>query len=148
MFSPGDRVHLAGLGTGIVREVRSGARYAIEIKGRIVIASGRDLHRAADAGKTRKRAHDAQVPAADAGRRAQAVLSIDLHGKTVDEALAAVESFVSGALIEGHHEVQIIHGRSGGRLKTAVHRYLRQLSVVAAFRIDPANPGVTIAAFK
>jgi DNA-nicking Smr family endonuclease len=36
-----------------------------------------------------------------------------LHGKTVDEALADVERFVNDALLDGHGEVRVIHGRAG-----------------------------------
>jgi dsDNA-specific endonuclease/ATPase MutS2 len=41
-------------------------------------------------------------------------------------------------------EAQIIHGRSGGRLKAAVHARLKRLASVRSYRVDPANPGVTI----
>lgn len=64
---------------------------------------------------------------------------------TVDEAVAALDAVVNDAVLAGHAEVRVIHGRSGGRLRAAVHARLKQLSVVRAFRIDPANEGVTIA---
>jgi dsDNA-specific endonuclease/ATPase MutS2 len=37
-----------------------------------------------------------------------------------------------------------VHGRSGGRLRAALHRQLREVPAVRAFRLDPANAGVTI----
>jgi DNA mismatch repair protein MutS2 len=64
---------------------------------------------------------------------------------TVEEAVAALDTFLNDALLAGHAEVRVIHGRGGGRLKAAVHARLKQLSVVRAIRLDPANPGVTIA---
>jgi hypothetical protein len=32
-------------------------------------------------------------------------------------------------------------------VKAAVHHYFRQLPAIASFRLDPANPGVTIVTF-
>jgi dsDNA-specific endonuclease/ATPase MutS2 len=40
--------------------------------------------------------------------------------------------------------VRFIHGRSGGRLRGALHGRLRQIAAVREFRLDPRNPGVTI----
>ncbi len=63
---------------------------------------------------------------------------------TVDEALARVEGVISDALLADETEVRLIHGRSGGRIRGALHRRLRELPSVRAFRLDPHNPGVTI----
>ena len=71
-------------------------------------------------------------------------LSLDLHGMTAAEAVAALDAFLSDAILAGHPEVRVIHGRSGGRLKAAVEHRLKQLPPVVRFRLDPANPGVTI----
>ena len=145
-FSPGDRVHLAGLGTGVVREVRGRERYAIEIKGRVVVAFARDL-RIADGARPRgspRKNPDEERPRA---RRGTAPGSLDLHGKTTVEAIELVEAFVNEALLDGLGEVRIIHGRGSGRVMTAVHAYLRRLPAAAAFRIDPRNAGVTIVSF-
>jgi DNA-nicking Smr family endonuclease len=182
-FAPGDRVHLAGLGTGTIREARGAGRYAIDIKGRIIIAAAGDLEpagpppkRSPAAGRHHHRPHSQTSepsrtrphPAAPAapgapaapdapGRtqphpvapgRTQPLAVIDLHGKTVDEALVAVEVWVNAVLLAGHGDARVIHGRSGGRLKSAVHQYLRGLPAVASFRVDPQNPGVTIVTFS
>jgi DNA mismatch repair protein MutS2 len=151
-FTPGDRVHLRGFGTGIVRELRSGGQYAIEIKGRLVVAAGRELERAAGAPKPRKETPTAKPAGESRGTPTTAGASpsrsLDLHGKTVDESLDVLEAFVNDALLAGCHEVRVIHGRSGGRVKTAVHRYLRRISSVVTFRVDPYNAGVTIVTFS
>ena len=57
-FLPGARVHLAGLGTGTIREVRSGKRYAVEIKGRLVIAAAGDLELADPPSRRREQARE------------------------------------------------------------------------------------------
>jgi DNA mismatch repair protein MutS2 len=147
MFSPGDRVHFAGLGTGVVIETRGRGRYAVDIKGRVIVAATRDLQHA-DAGRAaRSRSAASEHADADADESARPGPAIDLHGKSTEDAIALVESFINDALIAGHAEVRIVHGRGSGRVKTAVHRYLRQLATTASFRLDPRNPGVTIVHF-
>jgi DNA mismatch repair protein MutS2 len=144
-FLSGARVHLSGLGTGLIREVRSGGRYAVEIKGRLVIAAAADLEVADPPSRSRPPAPGrTKSHLAAAGRTCA---SLDLHGKTAVEARDAVEVFVNAALLEGCAQARVIHGRSGGRVKAAVHQYLRGLSAVASFRLDPQNPGVTVVHF-
>ena len=76
--------------------------------------------------------------------RAHAPAEIDLHGLTAAEAAAALDAFLNDALLAALAEVRVIHGRSGGRVKAAVHHRLRELPSIRSFRVDPANPGVTI----
>jgi DNA mismatch repair protein MutS2 len=130
-----------------VREVRGG-RYAIDIKGRIVIAPEGDLEIASGKRPRREVPRSRPREAVSLSRPVSgAPPSLDLHGKTADEAVAALEAFVNDALLAGHGEARVIHGRSGGRVKAAVHRFLRELASVASFRVDPRNPGVTIVSF-
>lgn len=70
--------------------------------------------------------------------------SLDLHGMTVEQATTALDSFLNDAILAALPEVRVIHGRSGGRIKAAVHKRLRELPPVRSFRVDVANPGVTI----
>jgi DNA mismatch repair protein MutS2 len=154
-FLAGDRVHVATLGTGVVREVRNGGRYLIELKGRSMVVAGSQLEPAQErrAAKQHQDAKQHQEKKPPSERRSAtdsaAVIPVpsrvlDLHGKTVLEALDALDSFLNDALLEGCDDVQVIHGRSGGKLKAAVHGRLRQLPSVRAFRVDPNNPGVTM----
>ena len=66
---------------------------------------------------------------------------------TTEEAVSALETFLSDAILAGLAEVRVIHGRSGGKLRAAVHGRLKRMPSVRAFRLDHANPGVTIVAF-
>jgi DNA mismatch repair protein MutS2 len=142
-FAPGDRVHIASLGTGVVREARNGGRYLIEIKGRTMVVDGGQMERAEPARPSRGAASGAK-PAAESSLARPAAASIDLHGRTLDEALEALDAFLNDALMASLPEVRVIHGRGGGRLKTAVHKRLRELPPVRSFRIDSHNHGVTI----
>lgn len=148
VFKRGDRVHLAGFGTGIVREVRSGGHYAVELKGRLVVGHEKDLEPADAPGKARARRRPTE--AQDEGgspRPAHGRASLDLHGKTVVDALDALDAFINDALLDGLAEVRVIHGVSGGRLKHAVRQRLRTFASVRSFRVDPGNRGVTIVTF-
>ena len=142
-FVPGDRVHVTTLGTGIVREVRNGGRYLIELKGRSMVVTGSQLEPAPERRAT-KRSATIRSDSDPASETPPAPRALDLHVRTVLEAVDALDSFLNDALLDGCAEVRVIHGRSGGKVKAAVHGRLAQLSAVRAFRLDPANPGVTI----
>jgi dsDNA-specific endonuclease/ATPase MutS2 len=139
-FARGDRVHIPGLGSGVVREVHNGGRYLVDLKGRSIVVPGSQLEPAPPS----RRASLPVLRPADDGRETTLVRTIDLHGCTAQAAVDLLDSFVNDALLEGASRLVVIHGRSGGRLKAAVHGRLAQLSPVRAFRLDPANPGVTI----
>jgi dsDNA-specific endonuclease/ATPase MutS2 len=151
-FLPGDAVHVAGLGKGIVREVLNTRRFRVEVKGRVVVAALAQLEhvqRPRIAGKASAAPGSITIPRAVAvpvGIGNVAPRSLDLHGQTVSEAVEALTVFLNDALIEGCSEVRVIHGRSGGRIKAAVHARLGAMSGVR-FRLDPANAGVTIVTF-
>jgi DNA mismatch repair protein MutS2 len=144
-FAPGDDVHVAALGKGVVREVRNGGRYLVELKGRSIVATGAQL--SAVSPRKRPSLSDAQASEAsgrDSPTHSYASTSLDLHGMTVEEAVAALDGFLNDALLASYAEVRVIHGRSGGRLRAVVRARLKQLEVVRTFRLDPANAGVTI----
>ncbi len=144
-FAPGDRVHIAGLGTGIVRESRNGGRYLVEIKRATMVVPGSHLEPPSPGRGARNKKDDTTATREpDLGAAATGPVSLDLHGKTVLETIEALDAFLNDAFLGGRHEVHVIHGRGGGRLKAAVHKRLGQLSSVRAFRLDPGNPGVTI----
>jgi dsDNA-specific endonuclease/ATPase MutS2 len=65
----------------------------------------------------------------------------------VAEALEMVSELVSRAVMTGSSGVRLIHGRSGGKIKAAMHAQLKALPAVRRFRIDPQNPGVTLVEF-
>jgi DNA mismatch repair protein MutS2 len=148
--SVGDDVHTP-LGKGIVREVRGGARLVVEISGRKVVVEAAAVKPVEIARKSSKKRR-APVPFVSGAidvtdDRRDAPAEVDLHGLTVDEALARVDDAINDALLAGHARLRLIHGRSGGRIKAALHRHLTMLPPVRGFRIDPANAGVTVVEF-
>ena len=144
-FAPGDAVQVAGLGTGTVREALNGGRYRVEVKGRPVVLSGSALQPVAATARRRKKpdrvaseAPDRTAPGAGRPR------SIDLHGFTVDAAVAALDAALDAALRDDVAELRVIHGRSGGRIRAAVHARLAGIAAVRAFQLDADNAGVTV----
>lgn len=143
----GDRVHVSALGKGVVMEVRNGGRYLVEIKGHAFEVKANQILPMAPEAKKRRPTAPLPSPTVSPARATSPEgfpSSIDLHGKTVEEAVEALDTFLNDALLAGLAEIQVIHGRSGGRVKAAVHARLRALSVVRAFRVDERNAGVTI----
>jgi DNA mismatch repair protein MutS2 len=145
-FNPGDEVLVANFGKAIVREVRNGGCYLVDLKGRAMLVTAAQLTRVQARKRQRGSAKVAEpaIGLAHVVARTDAASSIDLHGMTTEEAVAAVDAFLSDAILASLEAVRIIHARSGGRLKAAVHARLRRLTAIRHFGVDPANPGVTI----
>ena len=145
----GDLVHTP-LGKGVIREIR-GRRVVVTIGDRAVVVDAGDVTKPQPERKTKKKSRGLHAtPAGDTredAERDRTTTSVDLHGFTVDEAIDRALSAIDSAILAGHSDLRIIHGRSGGRIRAALHTRLRQFPSVRAFRLDPANPGVTIVNF-
>ena len=151
LLSNGDFVQTP-LGKGTVRECRRDGSVVVLIGDRAVVVPGADVAPVVPAKVSRKRARpaadaDAVESSAEVGASDMRPAQIDLHGSTVEEALERTVLAINAALLDRRTQIRIIHGRSGGRIRVAVHRVLHELSTVRAFRIDPRNPGVTIVEF-
>ena len=145
---PGDTVRTP-LGKGVVQEVRQHGRLVVLIGNRSVVVDARDASVSDRPSAAKRRpvpAGQLITPDDDRGRRGAAA-DVDLHGLTVADALERVVAAVDAAIRAGHGRLRVIHGRSGGRLRGAVQRQLRELPSVRAFRLDPANDGATIVEF-
>jgi len=140
-FSVGDAVQTPQ-GKGVVREVRNGGRLLVQIQARMVVVAAADVAPAAPS----RRAPASPSAAPTAPVRGQAPAEVDLHGLRVDEAILRIDDALDAALRAGHAELRFIHGRSGGRLRGALHERLRRVSAVRGVRLDPRNAGVTIVA--
>jgi DNA mismatch repair protein MutS2 len=140
------------LGKGVVREVRGARWVLVEINGRAVVLEERtigpiDSRMTARAKKQNAMAFSESRAPEPSSRSRPAAAEVDLHGLTVQEALARIETAVNDALLGDAAELRVIHGQSGGRIRGALHTWLRHVSSVRAFSIDPRNPGVTIVRF-
>jgi len=76
---------------------------------------------------------------------------INLLGKTVDEALSALDKYLDDAYLAHLKSVRIVHGKGTGALRNAVQQHLRRTKYVDSFRLGEfgeGDAGVTIAVFK
>jgi DNA mismatch repair protein MutS2 len=156
-FAIDSEVVVTSLGkTGRVVEAGRGGRYRVRVGGVLMLCREEELAQAAGADRSRKRRHRDLAPSGrDAATSAiedtaspsetdrRRLGSLDLHGFTVEEALGKVEERIDLALRAGLDRLEIIHGRSSGRIKIAVQRLLGELSAVRHFELSRDNPGVT-----
>lgn len=68
-------------------------------------------------------------------------MELMLLGKTVEEALEAVDRFLDRSALQGLAEVRIVHGHGTGRLKAAVRRFLTGHPHVGSHRPGGAGEG-------
>ena len=141
-FRAGDLVQTP-FGKGVVREAGNSGRLTVEIHGRSVVLDEGTIN-PLNPSKTTSRKKEAGVRAPATSARAHPAVDVDLHGLTVEEALARAEQALNDALLADLPELRLIHGKSGGRIRAALHRRLREISTVRAFRLDSGNAGVTI----
>jgi dsDNA-specific endonuclease/ATPase MutS2 len=145
-FRVGDAVQTI-FGRGVIREVRNKGRLLVNVKGRTLVVAENEASAVNDTGK-RARAHSPadRPPDCSSHNLVPRVVSaaIDLHGLTVEEALTRAEQALNDALLANLPELRLIHGRSGGRIRAALHQRLREIQSVREFTIDPHNDGVTI----
>ena len=52
-------------------------------------------------------------------------MEIDVRGRAIDEALPEIDRYLDEAMLAGLHEVNIIHGKGTGVLRTGVQRHLK-----------------------
>lgn len=82
---------------------------------------------------------------------APALSSVDLRGKTVEEAMLDLDVFIDSVLRTGLNEITIIHGKGTGALRKGIHVYLRKHPNIRTFRIGTfgeGEEGVTIAELR
>ena len=146
-FASGDTVQTP-FGKGLVREVRNSGRLLVDVHGRALIVAEREVS-AADPtftkpGRTRGPSETRLNDSRPAREHRGPSKEVDLHGLVVEEALDRAERALIEALLSDFSELRLIHGRSGGRIRAALHRRLREIPSVRAFGLDPRNQGVTI----
>lgn len=77
--------------------------------------------------------------------------SINLIGKTVDEAIALLDKYLDDAYLARLHQVTIIHGVGTGALKNAVQTHCKKTNYIQSYRMGEFGEGgygVTVVEFK
>ena len=151
-FSIGDAAVVRALGNkrGDIIAIGRDGRYQLRIEGVTMWCREEDLDTQKDSGRTkasrskpgrRRHTEEDRGHVSPAGR-------LDLHGLIVEEALARLTDEIDRSLLRGADRLEVIHGKGSGRVRDAVHRHLASMPVVAAFRLDSVNPGVTWVHFR
>ena len=76
---------------------------------------------------------------------------INLLGKTVDEAIAALDKYLDDAYLAHLPSVRIVHGKGTGALRNAVQSHLKRVKYVKSFQLGEygeGDAGVTIVELK
>lgn len=77
--------------------------------------------------------------------------SINLIGKTVDEAISILDKYLDDAYLARLHQVTIIHGVGTGALKNAVQAHCKKANYIKSYRMGEYGEGgygVTVVDFK
>jgi DNA mismatch repair protein MutS2 len=157
-FATGDEVFVASLQkNGRIVEAGASGRYRVAVGSLSTWCDESQLSRVGHARRKGSRqstgaatgargalsAAGDEIPREATDRERRRLQSIDLHGMTVDEALRAVEARLDEAIRAGLDRLEIVHGISGGRLRSAVRGYLTGIGSVRRFEPDARNAGVT-----
>ena len=76
---------------------------------------------------------------------------INVIGLNVDEALPIVDKFLDDCLLSKLQTVRIVHGKGTGKLRTAIHAFLKNHPHVKSYRIGTfgeGEMGVTVVDLK
>ena len=77
--------------------------------------------------------------------------TLDVRGKRVEEVVPLLEQFLDTALLLGHGELKIIHGKGEGILRKVIREQLGRLREVAAFHdehVERGGDGITVVILK
>ena len=134
--APGSRVSVGALGLeGVVIDVH-GKHAEVDVRGKRLRASLRDLRPLA-----------APPPAAavrvnvDLQPRQGSLSELNVIGATVEEALDKVEKFLDQSLVSDVRELRIVHGHGTGQLRRGIAKFLKEHPLVARFETAPENQG-------
>ena len=68
-------------------------------------------------------------------------LVLDLRGMRAEAAESELAAFLDAAILRGHGELEIVHGKGTGALRREVHRLLKEHPQVASFALAPEDRG-------
>lgn len=141
-LAPGQSVRIVSWGkTAVVREVDLKRRAAkVDIGGVSLWVQAADMARTEAAAA--KGGAVSVTPAKREGAAASGLgLVLDLRGMRADAAEAELAAFLDTALLRGHGELEIVHGKGTGALRREVHRLLKEHPQVASFALAPEDRG-------
>jgi DNA mismatch repair protein MutS2 len=150
-IAAGDRVIVGGLGLeATVTSVHDGTA-ELDVRGKRMRASLRDLKAVGGNGSPRKASPPKVSVHVELQPRETAAMDLNVIGCSVDEALSRAERFLDETLLSDQRVVRLIHGYGTGQLKRALAGFLQQHPLVARFATAPPDQGgggVTVVELK
>ncbi|MBX7143068.1 MAG: Smr/MutS family protein [Oligoflexia bacterium] len=141
-FKAGDVVRIRSLGKlGRVTAIR-GKRAKIQLENMGIECALSNLEASQETPPAKKTAPTVQLPQFSPQQR-KSLQSLDLHGLTTNEAIAALDQHLNQAILAGLDRTDIVHGLGSGRVRDAVYARLSAIPAVRKFELDMFNPGVT-----
>jgi len=140
----GDYVKISGTNSmGELMEIKDGSA-SINMNGLLVKAKFSELEKVkrAEAKKEHAKTSTIEINEGPVER------SLDLRGKYSEEIYDLIDKFLNNSIRYGLKEVEIIHGKGTGKLRTEVQKYLKSNPSVISFRLgnwNEGDTGVTIA---
>jgi DNA mismatch repair protein MutS2 len=77
--------------------------------------------------------------------------TLDVRGKRVDEVISLLDQFVDTAILLGHGELKILHGKGEGVLRKVIREHLKsykQIASMANEHVERGGDGITIVVLK
>ena len=84
-------------------------------------------------------------------KQAQFNPTLDVRGKRVEEVMPQLEQFIDNAILLGHGEIKILHGKGEGVLRNVVRDQLKKYKQVASAadeHVDRGGDGITVVVLK
>ncbi len=78
-------------------------------------------------------------------------MQLDVRGKRAEEMAAILDSYLDDALLLGHHEIRILHGKGNGVLRKVVREHLKSCAGVVLAEdehIERGGAGITVVQLK
>ncbi len=76
---------------------------------------------------------------------------LDVRGKRVEEVIALLDQFLDTALLLGHGELRILHGKGEGVLRKVIREQLSRVKQVATYhdeQVERGGDGITVVVLK
>ena len=148
-LAPGDEVVLKSSGIrGRVEDSDEDRRMAaIRLEGGLKVNCPYEDIALAPSENEKKRSPEVRGPVQDGAGR----LEVDVRGCRADEAIVLVDKFLDDALISGQPFARIIHGKGTGKLREALHNYLKSHPAGFEYRLGEwgeGDYGVTVVEFR
>lgn len=84
-------------------------------------------------------------------KQAQFNPTLDIRGRRVEEVIPELEQFLDNAILLGHGEIKILHGKGEGVLRKVVREQLKKYKQVASAaneHVDRGGDGITVVVLK